>query len=108
MRKKTEKSVRKLPYERLAEFLEIPADQTARIPVFVIRGKREIEVEGCTGILEYEPARIVLAVGKEGDRFTVAGRGLSLEDFSRGNLFVRGEIACARFGAAADGEGEGA
>ena len=95
---------RKLPYEYLSEFLEIPADQIVRIPVFVIRGKREIEVEGCTGILEYEPGRIVLAVGR--DRFTVEGRALELEDFSRGNLYVRGEIVSARFGCAGeDGSG---
>ncbi len=105
MRTTEEKKRRRLPYEVLSEFLEIPADQAARIPVFVIRGKREIEVEGCTGILEYEPARIVLAVGR--DRFTVEGRGLSLEGFSRGNLFVRGEIVSARFGAAG-GEEAGA
>ena len=93
--KKFKRKRRRL-YENLADFLEIPADQVARIPVFTIRGKREIEVEGCTGILEYEPERIVLAVGK--DRFTVDGDALVLEDFLEGTLYIRGEITSAKFG----------
>ena len=87
---------RKRLYENLADFLEIPADQVAKIPVFTIRGKREIEIEGCTGILEYEPERIVLAVGR--DRFTVEGSALILEDFAEKTLYIRGEIRSARFG----------
>ena len=107
MRENTARGRRRLPYEYLAELFEVPADQAARLPVFVIRGKREIEVEGCTGILEYEPDRITLAVGNGRERFTVRGRGLMLEDFSRGTLFVRGEIVSARFGCA-DEDGGGA
>ena len=42
-----------------------------------------------------------------GELFTVKGRGLTLEDFSDGDLFVRGEIGTAFFGTEeeeADGE----
>ena len=65
------------------------------MPLFILRGKHEIEVEGCTGILEYEGEKITLAVGR--DRFTVRGSRLCLEDFSEGVLYVRGDIASASF-----------
>lgn len=88
---------RKKLYERVADWLEVPVSVTAPIPVFIIRGKREIEVEGCTGILEYGEERIVLAVGKN-DRFSVRGKNLTLSDFRRRILYVRGEIASAVWG----------
>ena len=71
------------------------------MPVFTIRGRREIGVEGCTGILAYTEEQVILAAGTV--RFTVTGRRLSLENFAERSLTVRGEIVSASFGA---GEGE--
>ena len=83
-------------YEILADLCEVPADAVAPIPVFVIRGKREIEISGCTGILEYERDRIVLAIGR--DRFTVTGECLLLDGFREKTLTVHGNIAAVSFG----------
>lgn len=75
-------------------------EMLARIPVFVIRGMREVETSGCAGILEYGPERVVLAL--ERGVCAVRGRGLTLEDFEEGTLFIRGEIDGINF----DGDGE--
>ncbi|MBQ3636828.1 MAG: YabP/YqfC family sporulation protein [Clostridia bacterium] len=92
-------------YQTAAEWMGAEADMIAPIPVFIFRGRREIEAAGCDGILEYGPEKIVLSA--MGELFTVKGRGLTLEDFSDGDLFVRGEIGTAFFGTEgeeADGE----
>ena len=90
-------------YQTAAEWMGAEADMIAPIPVFIFRGRREIEAAGCDGILEYGPEKIVLSA--MGELFTVKGRGLTLEDFSDGDLFVRGEIGTAFFGKEeADGE----
>ena len=70
----------------------------ARIPVFVMRGNREMEVFGCEGILEYGAEKVSLALCR--GSCTVCGGGLTLEDFSDGTLVVRGVIGCVSF----DGE----
>ena len=95
---------RKKWYEKMSDWLEVPVSTMADIPVFTIRGKREIEVEGCTGSLESEENRIVLAAGRCG-RFTVTGADLTLSDFRRRILLVRGEIASVRL-QECDGTGE--
>ncbi len=82
--------------EVTADFFEVPTSAVGRFPVFEIRGKREIEVEGCDGILEYRDARVVLSAG--GDRFMVRGDSLELSDFRSGVLLVRGNIKSAAFG----------
>ncbi len=91
-------------YERIAHLCEVEEDIVAALPVFVIRGEHEIEVEGCRGILEYEPERIVLSI-KNG-RFTALGNCLTLSDFRSGVLYIRGEIKAAFFGDMASWEGE--
>ncbi len=83
-------------YERIAEFCEIPQDIITDIPVFTIRGKHEVEITGCTGILTYDSGKIVLAIGK--DHFTVTGDSLMLSDFREKILYVRGNIKSASFG----------
>lgn len=94
---KTKKRKRKL-YEKIAALCEIPQESVADIPIFVIRGRHEVEVEGCTGILEYDSEKIVLAVDKSGrGKFTVTGDMLTLNDFSNRLLFVRGNIASVSF-----------
>ncbi len=83
-------------YEILAAFCEIPQDVLADLPVFTIRGRHEIEISGCTGILTYDSRCIVLAVGKE--TFCVRGDALLLSDFREKILYVRGNIDSASFG----------
>ena len=82
-------------YEKLGRFLEVPQELVKGVPVFVIRGRHEIEVSGCDGILEYSDDVIVLSV--ERDKFTVRGRCLELADFRDSVLYVRGNIDSAAF-----------
>ncbi|MBE6625553.1 MAG: hypothetical protein E7628_00010 [Ruminococcaceae bacterium] len=91
-------------YERISHLCEVDADIVAALPVFIIRGEHEIEVEGCRGILEYEPEKVVLSV-KNG-RFTALGQCLTLSDFRSGVLYIRGNIKAAYFGDMAAWEGE--
>ena len=95
---------RKKLYERIAHLCEVDADIVAALPVFVIRGEHEIEVEGCRGILEYEPEKIVLST-KNG-RFTALGKCLMLSDFRSGVLYIRGNIKATFFGDIAPWEDE--
>ncbi len=82
--------------EVTADFFEVPTGAVGGFPIFEIRGKREIEVEGCDGILEYRDDIVVLSAG--GERFTVRGDSLELSDFRSGVLLVRGNIKSAAFG----------
>lgn len=81
--------------ERLAQMCDVPQEAIVNIPVFVIRGRREIEVAGCDGIIEYGDDHIVLNMGK--DIFSVEGDGLVLSDFKNSVLFVRGNIVSVSF-----------
>jgi len=87
---------RKNLIEAAAALFEVPVDAVAPMPVFTIRGRGEVEAEGCRGILEYTGERVVLSTA-EGP-FTVTGEGLSLEDFEGSTLRVRGRIRSAAFG----------
>ena len=98
------KRLRKNLGEAVASLLEIPVDDVVPVPVFTIRGRREIEAEGCAGILEYTGERVVLDAA--GHRFTVTGSCLTLENFTERTLTVRGRIASVSFGGE-DGEGAG-
>lgn len=82
-------------YEKVARFLEVPQELVSGVPVFVIRGRHEIEISGCSGITEYSDDVIVLTVGR--DRFTVKGTCLELADFRDSVLYVRGNIDSAAF-----------
>ena len=82
-------------YEKVAHFLEVPQELVANVPVFVIRGRHEIEISGCSGITEYSDELIVLSVGR--DKFTVRGKHLELADFSDSVLYVRGNIDSVAF-----------
>lgn len=94
-RNKVKQRKKKL-YERLAAMCEVPCDVVSDIPVFVIRGRHEVEASGCSGVREYCDSRVVLAAG--GDIFTVTGDHLVMTDFSDSVLFIRGNIDSAFFG----------
>jgi len=79
---------------RLAAFfsrtMELPLEGFCEIPVFCIRGRNEVELSGCTGVLEYEETRVVI---KTTDGVcTMHGKGLILSDFHNDLLRVRGRI----------------
>lgn len=83
-------------YEIIAAMCEMPEDVVGNIPVFVLRGRHEMEVTGCTGVREYRDEKIILAVGRE--LFTIKGEQLELTDFCDHVLYIRGTISDMRFG----------
>ena len=94
MPKKTKIQRRKPAWpERIAAFCEVPPEVVSSIPVLVWRGHHEIEITGCTGVLEYDEQTVVLALGAE--RLAVRGRALVLTDFRENVLYVRGTIVAA-------------
>lgn len=82
-------------YEKLSRLFELPQESVSSVPIFEIKGKNEVSVSGCTGILEYSEDRIVLALAD--GALEVLGKYLLLCDFRDGELSVRGEIASAAF-----------
>ena len=86
--------------EIIAEICEVPAETVCHIPVFVLRGRHELEMTGCTGVLEYSHEKIVLAAGE--DKLTVRGRLLEIRDLYERVLYIGGEIASLEFGCEED------
>ncbi len=99
MHKKNGRRVRL--YERIADFCEVPDELVARVPVFVLRGRHQIEISGASGITEYSDSVIVLSVGR--DKFTVRGMGLTITDFREAVICVRGDIVSAAFEGSVEG-----
>lgn len=84
---------------RLAAMLSgltgFPAESFGDMPVLLCRGSMEILVEGCRSILEYGETKIRLDMG---DRTTaIEGENLSMSDFHRNCLTVRGKITAVRW-----------
>ena len=76
--------------EALSRFTELPIESLCTIPLFCIKGREEVEITGCRGILEYDEKKVVVKTC--GDVFTVWGKGLILSDFHNDVLYVRGRI----------------
>ena len=94
------KNRRRKLYELIADETELPSDAFARIPTVTVRGLREVEIDGCGGILEYGEERVVLACpyGIRGTKkLRIDGKQLILSDFSCGTIRVRGEIRSIDF-----------
>ena len=84
--------------KKLSDLMSLPLEVMTGIPVFTLRGREELEADGCTGILEYTPTRVVLAVKR--DKVTIAGEELTLTDFRNTVLTVRGRILSVTYGEA--------
>ena len=82
--------------KKLSDLMALPVDVMTTIPVYTLRGREELEADGCTGILEYGEERVVLEV--RGERVTVTGKNLMLLEFRGTSLTVRGRIAAVQFG----------
>ncbi len=84
--------------KKLSDLMSLPVDVITSIPVYTLRGREELEADGCTGILEYSDVRVVLDV--KGERVTVTGEGLMLTEFQGSALTVRGRICAVHLGEA--------
>ena len=76
--------------EAMSRLTELPVESLCTIPLFCVKGREEVEITGCRGILEYSEEKVVVKTC--GDAFTVWGERLILSDFHRDVLLVRGRI----------------
>lgn len=74
----------------LSELTGFPVESLSDMPVLLCKGSMEILTEGCRSILEYGDTRIRLDMGRE--TLCVEGENLSMSDFHRNCLTIRGCI----------------
>lgn len=91
-------TLNKIPSAALAgtvKALEMPADLLLGMAHFELSGNREVIIDGCRGILEYDENLIRLNAGKLSVRFT--GRGLTIRNLKRDSVIIEGFIASVEF-----------
>ena len=81
--------------DKAAEILGLPQGTFKNFPSIQIRGNREIIIDGCTGLLSYDEADILIET--KYCRIRVAGRSLTLKNLARNILAVRGFIQNVEF-----------
>ena len=79
----------------LAGITGAPLECLCDLPVLVCKSSVEILAEGCRSILEYGDTRIRLDMGWQ--CVVIEGESLTLADFQRNNLTIRGRIAGIRW-----------
>lgn len=81
--------------EKVVKALELPSDFIAGMTHLEFSGNREVVVEGCRGVLEYDENIIRLSVGKMKLRFL--GRGLEIRNFTEHSATIFGYISSVEF-----------
>lgn len=80
---------------KAARVLELPTDLVTGMVHFEFSGNREVVVEGCHGIVEYDENIICIDTGKMTVRFM--GRGLELRNFTDHSAVINGYISSVEF-----------
>ncbi|HIS69449.1 MAG TPA: YabP/YqfC family sporulation protein [Candidatus Gallacutalibacter stercoravium] len=80
---------------RLAQALQLPASALSGAAHFELCGNREVIVDGCRGVLEYDENRIRINTGKMVTCF--CGRGLTIKCLTPESLIVIGFITSIEF-----------
>lgn len=80
---------------RAARAIELPADVYTGMAHLELSGNRELIVDGCRGVLEYDEDVIRLNIGKGSVRVT--GRGLSIRTLTAESAVVEGYILAVEF-----------
>ena len=75
--------------------LSLPTGFLGLTPYLALRGRTELEIFGCAGILCYEDEKIVLQLTK--GYLRVRGRRLSMRSYHRSAMTVGGEIEMLEF-----------
>jgi len=91
-------ALKKIPRAALVgtvKVLELPADLLLGMAHFELSGNREVIIDGCHAILEYDENLIRLNAGKLSVRFT--GRGLTIRNLKRDSVIIEGFIASVEF-----------
>lgn len=89
----------RLPAERIHKVtssLQLPASALSGAAHFEMNGNREVIVDGCRGVLEYDENRIRIHAGKMVTCFQ--GRCLSIKCLTADSLIVEGFITSIEFG----------
>ncbi len=81
--------------EKAVKALDLPADLAAGMTHLEFSGNREVVVEGCRGILEYDEDVVCMDLGKLKVRFL--GRGLSLRNFTDHSAILNGFVTSVEF-----------
>lgn len=90
--------------EAVSRLTEFPLEAVSAVPTVTVKGRREVEITGCLGVLEYENGIVVVKTA--GGPCAVSGEGLVLSDFHRDVLSVRGRIDAVRLAGSLAGERE--
>lgn len=81
--------------DRISRALELPAGSLTGAARFEMHGNREVVVEGCRSILQYDESAIRINVGKMIACFL--GRGLCIKCLTPDSLVVEGFITSIEF-----------
>jgi len=74
----------------LSSLTGLPTESITDVPILLVKGRGETVIDGCTGVLEYSDTRICLNM--DGHRLSICGTGLTMSDFRRNCMTVRGRI----------------
>lgn len=81
--------------QKVARALELPGDIAAGMAHIEMSGNREIVIDGCKNILEYDENVIKINAGKMTVRF--CGRGLTLRNLSQDSAVIEGFVSSIEF-----------
>ena len=81
--------------ERVLDVMQIPSAALTDTTHFEMNGNREVIVDGCKGILEYDENVIRINTGRMITEFT--GRNLSIKSMTEDALIVKGFITSIKF-----------
>lgn len=92
---KTEKKSRPAAMEKFGDLFEMQAFGLMDVPHIEMIGNRQLLIENCKGIVEYEDEQIRLNTGRY--ILKIQGRHLSLVNMSDEDLFIKGSITRLEF-----------
>ena len=81
--------------DKLENFIGIPTGSITNSAHFEMNGNREVIIEGCRNILQYDEDVIRIDIGKMSA--TIEGRSLNIKNFSPTSLVIEGFILSINF-----------
>ena len=94
MARKSRKQPEK-PHRSIEQTLDLPEILSPGVPHIEMQGNREIIIDGCRGILEYDEDRIELNAGSLVISFQ--GSGLVIKTYSENQTVLAGEVVGIAF-----------
>ncbi len=79
----------------LADSLEIPRTAFGECAQIEMAGNRELVVEGCVGITEYDENTVSMSLGQLTLR--ISGNGLLIRSFDLHRVVINGFLSCVEF-----------